>query len=98
LFDKHSVPAGPVRYVEELAEDEQVLANSYAVDLDHDLTGPQRMTAPPLQMSGTPTAPQGAAPPLGRDTRKWLREVGMTDEQIEAMVADGAAYMGLAAE
>jgi formyl-CoA transferase len=98
IFDAHGVPASPVRYIEELANDEQVLANGYAVDLDHEMTGPQRMTAPPLKMSGTPTAPQGASPPLGRDTRKWLREIGMTDEEIDAMAADGAAYLGLAAE
>jgi formyl-CoA transferase len=98
IFDKHSVPASPVRYVEELADDEQVLANGYAVDLDHEMTGPQRMSAPPLQMTGTPTAPQGAAPPLGRDTRKWLREVGMSDKEIDAMAGEGAAYLGLMAE
>ncbi len=98
IFDAHSLPASPVRYIEELATDEQVLANGYAVDLDHEMTGPQTMAAPPLKMSGTPTAPQGAAPPLGRDTRKWLREVGMTDAEIDRMAADGAAYLGLAAE
>lgn len=89
LFDEFSVPASPVWFVEEMVENPQVVANGYVVELDHDLTGPQWMAAPPIQMSGTPPKAQGAAPPLGRDTRKWLLELGISEEQITAMVAEG---------
>jgi formyl-CoA transferase len=98
IFDTHGVPAGPVRYVEELAVDPQVVENGYVVDLEHDLTGPQRMAAPPLRMSETPPAAQGAAPPLGRDTLKWLTTVGYSEEDVRAMAADGVAFLGLAGE
>ena len=89
LFDEFSVPASPVWFVEEMVENPQVLANGYVVELDHELTGPQWMAAPPIQMSGTPPRAQAAAPPLGRDTRKWLLELGISADQIEAMAAEG---------
>jgi formyl-CoA transferase len=96
VFDAHGLPASPVRYVDELADDPQVIENGYVVELQHEMTGPQRMAGPPLQMSGTPTAPQGAAPPLGRDTMKWLTTVGYSQAEVEAMAGEGAVYLGLA--
>ena len=89
LFDQHAVPASPVWFVEEMVENPQVIANDYVVELDHELTGPQWMAAPPIQMTATPPEAQGAAPPLGRDTRKWLLELGLSGEQIDAMAARG---------
>jgi crotonobetainyl-CoA:carnitine CoA-transferase CaiB-like acyl-CoA transferase len=94
LFDEFAVPASPVWFVEEMIENPQVLENGYVVELDHDLTGPQWMAAPPLKMSATPPAAQGASPPLGRDTRKWLTELGLTEHQIEALAAAGAIHLG----
>lgn len=95
IFDRHSVPAGPVRFVEELADDPQVLENGYVVELEHDLTGPQRMAAPPFQMSETPTAAQGAAPPLGRDTFRWLTALGYDEAEVRAMSDEGVVYLGI---
>ena len=90
IFDRHGVPASPVYFVEELLEHPQVIENEYAVELEHDLTGPETMAAAPLKMSASPPQPQGAAPPLGRDTRKLLASIGYSDEQIEALIAAGA--------
>jgi formyl-CoA transferase len=97
IFDEFGVPASPVCFVEELQDSAQVIANGYVVDLEHDLTGPQRMAAPPLKMSETPPQPQGAAPPLGRDTRKWLVEAGYSSEAIDTLAAAGAISLGLGA-
>jgi crotonobetainyl-CoA:carnitine CoA-transferase CaiB-like acyl-CoA transferase len=91
IFDRHGVPASPVFFVEELDGDPQVVENEYVVDLEHDLTGPQRMAAPPIKMSATSPAAQGAAPPLGRDTRPILASLGFSAEQIEELVSSGAA-------
>lgn len=94
IFDEHRVPASPVQYVEQLIDDPQVVENGYVVDLDHDLTGPQRMVASPLRMSATPAKAERAAPPLGRDTRKWLRTLGYGDEQIDELAAAGVVRLG----
>lgn len=94
IFDAHGVPASPVSFVEELLDDPQVVANGYVVDLEHDLTGPQRMAAPPWRMSDSPPAAQGASPPLGRDTRKWLKELGYGDDVIAGLAESGAIVLG----
>jgi len=94
IFDRFGVPASPVWFVEELLDNPQVIENGYAVHLDHDLTGPQEMAAPPLKMSDSPPAAQGAAPPLGRDTRKWLKSAGWTDERIDEAIAAGSVAEG----
>lgn len=90
IFDANGVPASPVRFVEELIDDPQVVANGYVVELDHDLTGPQTMVAPPWKMSDSPPAPQGAAPPLGRDTRDVLLQLGFSEAEIRALAERGA--------
>lgn len=93
-FDAHGVPASPVCFVEEMLDNPQVVENGYVIDLEHDLTGPQRMAAPPWRMSSSPPAAQGASPPLGRDTRKWLTELGYSEVEIREMAAAGAIKLG----
>lgn len=94
-FDECGVPASPVWFVEELLTNPQVTENGYVLELDHDITGPQQMAAPPLKMSDSPTVIRGASPPLGRDTRKWLASLGYTDDEINAMRAEGSINTGV---
>jgi formyl-CoA transferase len=93
VFDRFAVPASPVWFVEEMLTNPQVVENHYVVKLDHDLSGPQQMAAPPLKMSDTPPSPQHASPPLGRDTRKWLDELGYSEAEIGAMRDAGAILL-----
>ena len=94
LFDRVGVPASPVWFVEEMLTNPQVVENGYLVELDHDLTGPQWVTAPPLKMSDSPPAAAAASPPLGRDTRKWLAELGYGEPEIHDLLAAGAVNLG----
>jgi crotonobetainyl-CoA:carnitine CoA-transferase CaiB-like acyl-CoA transferase len=89
VFDREGVPAAPVKFPEDMAEEPQVLANDMMVELEHDLSGPQTMVAPILRMSKTPMAARGAAPPLGRDTEPFLKEAGLSDADIADMRARG---------
>ncbi|MDA0352750.1 MAG: CoA transferase [Chloroflexi bacterium] len=90
IFTANGVPNGPLNFPEDMANDPQVLANGGIVELEHDLSGPQRQVGPVLQMSATPLRAQGAAPPLGRDTDAVLTEVGYTAEEIVAFRTGGA--------
>jgi crotonobetainyl-CoA:carnitine CoA-transferase CaiB-like acyl-CoA transferase len=87
-FETAGVPVGEIVFEEELAEHPQVIANEYRVDLEHDLTGPHTMAAPPFKMSKTPPVPQGEAPPLGRDSDAILGETGLSRGAIEALRAN----------
>jgi crotonobetainyl-CoA:carnitine CoA-transferase CaiB-like acyl-CoA transferase len=54
----------------------------YMRDFDHELTGPERMVGPVVEMSRTPTGSPRPSPPLGRHTDEVLTEFGLTSEEI----------------
>lgn len=89
IFDREGVPASPVNFTEDLINDPQVLANEMMVDLEHDLSGPQRQVGPLLDFSLTPLEAQGASPPIDRDTDEVLRTGGYTEAQIADLRARG---------
>jgi len=89
LLDAAGVPAGPVRFVQELFDDPQVRANNLVSELEHALAGPIRMVGPTLKMSDTPAAVRSASPPLGQDTDAILSSLGYSGEQIEALRQEG---------
>ena len=82
-FDKAGVPAGAVKFVEELFEDPQVLANENVVTLHHEKAGEVKMFGPILKMSETPLKAQFASPVLGQHTNELLSFLGYSDSQIE---------------
>ena len=89
-FELEGAPASPVNFPEDLAEDSQVKAMGYMVDLEHELTGPELMVGPIVTMSETPTGSGHSSPPLGRHTDEVLREHGVTDGEIAELRASGA--------
>ena len=89
-FDAAGVPVSPVHFPEELADDPQVEAAGLMADLDHPLTGPQRVVGPIVELSETPTAIRGPAPVLGADTEEVLREAGCSDAEIASYREAGA--------
>jgi crotonobetainyl-CoA:carnitine CoA-transferase CaiB-like acyl-CoA transferase len=78
-----------VNFAEDMVDDPQARANGMFVALDHDITGPQRQVAPILRFSKTPLAAQGASPPLGRDTDRYVRRAGYGDAEIADLRARG---------
>jgi len=88
-FRDAGVPCGPVQFPEELADDPQVEAMALIADLNHEITGPQRVVGPIVDMSETPTRAQIAAPPLGWHTTEILEQSGLTPEEIGAYRAAG---------
>ncbi len=88
-LDKQDIAVGPVRFIEEMWEDPQVLANNFLVEYEHTLLGPLRGPAPIVQMSGTPTRIQRAAPALGEHTEEVLCSLGFGPEQIEKFRSAG---------
>ena len=83
LLGNRGIPAGPVRFVEELFDDPQVAANQLLVDLEHRDAGKIKMAGLLASFSDTPL--EAAAPPaLGQHSDAVLGELGFTAEQIEA--------------
>jgi len=90
IFERHGVPCGPVRFPQELLDDPQVEANEMLVELEHELSGPQRQVGPVLRMSDSPLAAQGPSPALGCDTEAILSEAGYDAAEVAALREAGA--------
>jgi len=89
FLDEQDIAVGPVRFIEEMWSDPQVEANNFLVDYEHTLLGPLRGPAPIVQMSGTPTRIQRAAPALGEHTDEVLATLGFTPEQVDGFRQSG---------
>ncbi len=85
LFDDVGVPAGPVRFVEELIDDEQVIANDLVVELEHSVAGPLKMVGPMLTMSDSPLEVKLASPALGEHTDDILTSLGLGEAEIQSL-------------
>ena len=70
IFDDAGVPAGPVRFIQELTDDEQVIANDMVVEVNHSLAGKVRMAGPMIQMSEPPLEAKSPSPALGEQTEQ----------------------------
>jgi len=89
VLDAAGVPAGPLKFTEELLEDPQVLENEFVAAFDHPLMGPVRQMGPMLQMSETPLRVQGPSPTLGEHTEQVLEGLGYPPEAIANLRAKG---------
>ena len=84
-FGAAGVPASPVRFPEDLPDDPQVRALGLMWELEHPVTGPQRVAGPVVEMSDTPTAVRGPAPAWAADTDAVLREHGFGGGELAAL-------------
>ena len=89
IFETAGVPAGPVKFIQELFDDEQVIANDMIVEVEHSTAGKIRMVGPIVQMSETPLKAQSASPALGEHTDEILENLGYTPELIEELKRTG---------
>ena len=82
VLEAKGVPAGPVRFVEELFDDPQVQANGLVSNLEHPQAGLLRMVGPLAQFSATPLEP---TPPsaLGQHTDEILGELGFSLTEVQ---------------
>ena len=81
LLDAAGVPAGPVRFVEELFDHPQALENNLAVDVSHRDLGVVRLAGPPVSFRDTPLQ-AGNLPALGQHTDAVLGELGYAPDAI----------------
>jgi formyl-CoA transferase len=86
LLEEHGVPCGPINNLDEVFENEQVLARGMQVDLPHPEAGKVRLVRSPMKMSATPATSELAPPLLGQHTDEVLAEVlGKSGEEIAAL-------------
>jgi crotonobetainyl-CoA:carnitine CoA-transferase CaiB-like acyl-CoA transferase len=91
LFSKTSVPTIAVNSLEDLATDPHLEAVGFWKSVDHPTEGKLRLPAFPVNFGTTPASIERHAPRLGEHTREVLREAGLADAAIDALLASGAA-------
>ena len=85
VLDEAGVPSGPVRFTEDLLEEQQVVANDMVVELDHHLAGKLKMVGPLVKMSETPLRARSASPALGEHVGEILDSLGYSPEQVRQL-------------
>jgi formyl-CoA transferase len=91
LLERAGVPCAPIADYSDVFTDEHLEARSFFWDAPHSVAGAVRQIGSPLRMSRTPPRRGAAAPMLGAHTREVLREVGYTDDEVDALIAARAA-------
>jgi crotonobetainyl-CoA:carnitine CoA-transferase CaiB-like acyl-CoA transferase len=97
LLGRSNVPHGPVNTLEDLLDDEQLLATGYWTEMDHPTEGRIRMPGIAPRYSRTPPEIRRHQPNLGEHTVEILKEAGYTQSQIDAMIASGATKVAKSA-
>jgi crotonobetainyl-CoA:carnitine CoA-transferase CaiB-like acyl-CoA transferase len=90
ILGAEGVWVGPVYDYADLVDDPQVRHNGSFVEYDHPTEG--RVTTPgfAFQLSGQPQEVYRPAPLNGQHTTEVLSEIGLTEDEIERLEADGA--------
>lgn len=84
------VPAGPILNVEEMLQDQQVLARKMCVSVPHSRAGSVQTLGMPIKFSEAEAGPVTGAPLLGEHTREVLKEHGFSEAEVEGFIADSA--------
>ncbi len=85
------VPCGPINDLDEVFDNEQVVARGMQVSLPHPCGADVKLVRNPIRMSATPPDARTAPPLLGAQTEDVLRDMlGYDDERIAALKAKRA--------
>ncbi len=89
LLDSAGVVAGPIYNMEQVYRDPQVLAREMLVDTYDPELGTIHNIGVPVKLSATPGKIRRRAPALGEHSAEVLLERGFTQDEVDALLADG---------
>jgi len=90
IFGKTSVPTIIVNSLEDLMDDEHLNAVGFWKTIEHPTEGTLRTPAFPIAFSDSPADIRRHAPLLGEHTLEILKEAGLDQASIDAMLESGA--------
>ncbi|MET1160797.1 MAG: CaiB/BaiF CoA-transferase family protein [Thermoprotei archaeon] len=88
LLRKYGVPASPVYELDEVFGDTYV-AENIVYELNHRVLGSLKQLAEPFTINGEKPLSNTPPPELGEHTRRVLRELGYSDEEINELIKEG---------
>jgi crotonobetainyl-CoA:carnitine CoA-transferase CaiB-like acyl-CoA transferase len=90
IFDSVGLIWGPVLTLDEVATDPQAEAIGMFPEIEHPERGRYRSVRAPMRFRDAEVQPRGPAPTLGEHTRAVLTDAGLSAEEIDALIAQGA--------
>jgi crotonobetainyl-CoA:carnitine CoA-transferase CaiB-like acyl-CoA transferase len=87
-LDAADVPCAPILRRSEIIDNEQVVARQIIAEFDQPSVGRVRQPKPAARFQRNAAAIGGPAPRVGEHSRAILREIGYSDDAIDAMVND----------
>jgi crotonobetainyl-CoA:carnitine CoA-transferase CaiB-like acyl-CoA transferase len=93
-LDAANIPAVAVNSLESLLRDPHLEATGFWQIVEHPTEGTLRMPGIPVSYSASPGSIRRLPPRLGEHSVEVLREAGLDDAAIQALLASGAAIAG----
>jgi len=84
ILNKFDIPCGPILSMKEIAEEPSLRETGTIVEVDHPARGKYLTVGNPIKLSASPTDVK-RSPLLGEHTEEVLKELGYSQEEIEAM-------------
>ena len=88
-LENRGIPAGPVRFIEEMVDHPQVKAAGLLLEVEHKEAGKVKMVGPLAKFNGAFPPPVSASPALGQHTEEILLELGYCPEEVSRWRQDG---------
>ena len=85
ILAERNIPAGPVRFIEEMFDDPQVLANGLVDEFVHSEEGAVKMVGHYARFSGTQLPHAPPSPALGEHTSEILEWLGYSPDEVERL-------------
>jgi crotonobetainyl-CoA:carnitine CoA-transferase CaiB-like acyl-CoA transferase len=89
IFDGYRFIWGPASTLPELASDPQAESLHLYREVSDPDAGDFRTVAAPVHVEGADITPRGPAPAVGAHTRDVLTELGLSDDDVRGLAADG---------
>lgn len=92
LLESNGIPASKVNKISDLEEDPQVKLRKMLTNVKHPDYGEIKSLGTPFKLSETPGTIRNAPPLLGEHTEGILSECGFSEDEIEHLISQKAAF------
>ena len=89
FFNEADIPHAPLHDLDSLIDDPHLAAVGLLHTMEHPTEGTLRVAGPAATWSKTPPSIRHHPPGLGEHGGEILREAGFSEDEIEALIAEG---------